>query len=334
MEEPDPIQRERDRKVVEIVRNFLQATRTFRQQYEKYRNGSLTFSDLAKLVDDRGRSILYALKESCHDLFRRGSTLASEKEQLFDLSIGSLFHLAMKVREDLYQLEIYGPKFLELSEKSTSSPAPQSLLRQFAGVLSRAETSFKEGIEEIFVFFQDVLQPFKELIFEYRENGLLIRFLLEERDFWEEVLGPGSLEDLLKTLYGEDADLAYRLAGESYFQSAFYSQAVKAFSRALEKNPEDENLQFKFHLSTGMDQFYSFDPFRALESFERCLSLSPKVEFLETYRAMIRKACLKIQEELPGRRRSDQHRDLVKMAQGLQRQLEELPPAPSDLYPL
>jgi tetratricopeptide (TPR) repeat protein len=334
MEEVNPIQRERDRKVVEILRNFLLATLTFRQQYEKYRSGSLHFSDLAKLVDDRGQSILFVLKESCHDLFRRGSTIASEKEQLFDLTIGSLFHLAMKMREDLYQLEIYGPKYLELSKKRISSQEPKILIRRFKEIISRAETNFQEGMEEIVTLFQDIRQQFKELLLEYRENGLLIRFLLEETDLLKEVLGPGTLEDFFRILYGEDEAQAYRLAGESYFQSAFYPQAVKAFSRALEKNPGDENLQFKFHLSMGMDQFYSFDPIRALESFEKCLSLSEKVEFLENYRAMIRKACLKIQEEFPGRRKSNQHRDLVKMAQVLQRQLEELPPAPSDICPL
>ena len=58
-----------------------------------------------------------------------------------------------------------------------------------------------------------------------------------------------------------------------------------------------------------MEQFYSFAPLQALRSFEKCLPLAQKVEFLETYRAMIHKVCQKIQEEFPGRRKTDQHRD-------------------------
>jgi len=82
-----------------------------------------------------------------------------------------------------------------------------------------------------------------------------------------------------------------------------------------------------------MEQFYSFAPLQALRSFEKCLPLAQKVEFLESYRAMIHRVCQKIQEEFPGRRKTDQHRDLMKKAKMLRRQLDELPPAPSDIHP-
>jgi tetratricopeptide (TPR) repeat protein len=333
MEEFDIVKRERERKIVEIVRNFLLATRAFRQQYQKYRENALHFSDLAKFVDDRGQSILFSLKESCQDLFRRASSFVSEKEQIFDLTLGSIFHLAMRMREDLYQLEVYGPKYLKLNARRDPAPGQENLIREFKKIMSRTESSFKEGMEEIDFLFQEVFRQFKELLVEYRENGLLLRFFLEESDFLKEVLGKDALEEIFRTLYGQDEVQGYRLAGESYFQSAFYTQAVKAFSRALEKRPGDESLQFKIHLSQGMEQFYSFSLFQALRSFEKCLHLAEKVEFLETHRAMIRKICQKIQEEFPGRRKTDQHRDLMKKAKTLRRQLDELPPAPSDIYP-
>jgi tetratricopeptide (TPR) repeat protein len=333
MEEFDIAKRERDRKVVEIVRNFLLATQTFRQQYQKYKQGALSFSDLAKFVDDRGQSILFSLKESCQDLFRRSSSFISGKEQIFDLTIGSIFHLAMRMREDLYQLEVYGPKYLKLNAKGDSSPGQENLIQEFKKIISRTESSFKEGNEEIEALFQDVFRQFKELLGEYRENGLLIRFFLEESDLLKEVLGKDALEGVFHNLYGQDEAQGYRLAGESYFQSAFYTKAVKAFSHALEKRPGDESLQFKIHLSQGMEQFYSFAPLQALRSFEKCLPLAQKVEFLEIYRAMIHSVCQKIQEEFPGRRKTDQHRDLMKKAKMLRRQLDELPPAPSDIHP-
>jgi len=334
MDDFEITQRARERKVVEIVRNFLLTIQTFRQYLEKYRKeGFPPFSEWAKFVDDRGQSILFALKESCHSLFRRTSSSVSENEQIFDLAIGSLFHLAMKMREDLYQLEVYGPKYLELSDKREGYPGQQNLIQQFQKIISRAQASFQEEAEEINVLFQDIVRQFKELLKEYRENGLLIRFFMEESDLVSEVLGKNALENIFQALYGEDEARGYRLAGESYFASAFYAQAVKAFTRAQEKSPGDENLQFMIHLSQGLEQFQSFAPLQALRSFEKCLALSRKVEFWETHRAMIRKVCQKIQEEFPGRRKSDQHRDLVKKAKSIERQLGELPPAPSDIYP-
>ena len=333
MENIDMVQKERDRKVMEIVHNFLLAAQTFRQQYKKYQQGSLHFTDVAKLVDDRGESIFYALKESCQELFRRNSASLSEKEQIFDLTVGSIFHLAMKLREDFYQLEIYGPKYKALLEKGDGRPEQENLVHQFNEIISRAETSLKEGMEEISLLIEDIFRQFKELLVDHRKNGLLIRFLLEEKALVEEIMGKGAVEDIFKTLYGQDEAQPYCLAGESYFQSAFYNLAIKNFSLALGKNPGDENLQFKMYLSQGLDQFYSFAPHQALKSFEKCLSLAGKVVFLESYRAMIHKVCQKIQEEFPGRRKSDQHRDLVKIAKNLQKQLKDLPPIPSGPSP-
>jgi tetratricopeptide (TPR) repeat protein len=326
MKNLDSHQRDRGRKVVDIVRAFLQSVQTFRQQYAKYQEGSLYFSGLAQLVDDRGQSILYSLKETCHALFRQNNSGVSEKEQIFDLIIGSLFHLAMKMREDLYQLEFYGPKYSELSAGGERSAEQKTLAHHFKGLISRAQTSLQEGMEEMALLFKEVLPRFQDLLGEYRDNGLLLRSILEEKDLLEEVLGRDSLEDLFQRLYESDRARPYRLAGESYFQSGFYGQAAEAFSRAVEKNPADPNLQFMNHLSQGMEQYYAFAPFLALKSFEKCLSLSGRENFPQNYRDMIDRICQKIQEELPGRRKSDQHENLADRAKALQKQLKKSTP--------
>ena len=224
-------------------------------------------------------------------------------------------------------------QFSKLGAGGDRPQGQENLLQEFKKIISRTQESFTEGIEEINLLFQDVFRQFQELLGEYRENGLLSRFLLEESDLVKEVLGIDAVEVVFRTLYGSKEAQGYRLAGESYFQSAFYGKAIKAFTRALEKSPGDESIQFKINLSQGLDQFYSFALLQALRSFEKCLSLASKVEFSEAHRAMIRKVCQKIQEEFPGRRKTDQHRDLVKKAKLLDRQLRELPPVPSDSHP-
>jgi tetratricopeptide (TPR) repeat protein len=319
--------RDRERKVVEIFRNFLLTIRTFRRQEEKYRRtGSLEFADLAKLVDDRGQSILFALKESCHSLFRRIEGHVSEKEQIFDLTAGTLFHLAMKMREDLYQLEFYGPKYSALNEKIDGPPERGVLIRQFHDLISRARKSFQESMGEMGTLFQKVLPQFQELLREHKGNGLLIRFLLEEQDLLHEIWGDRAVEDLFETIYGPRHFLPYRLAGESYFQSGFYGQAVQAFSQALQKDPKDEDLLFIYQLSQAMEQFYSFAPQQSLKCLEKCLSCSAEKETLENYRGTIYKVCEKIQEQFPGRRKSDQHPEWGKKARAIQRQFEKLCP--------
>ena len=313
----------RERKAVEIVRHFLLTLRTFRQIYGEYQKGSLLFSHLAEFVDDQGQSILFALKENCHSLYRRHEGEASEKEQIFDLTVGTLFHMGMKMREDLYQLEFYGPKVSRLGEKKDGTRERGSLVAQFQGLLSRAQSSLKEGMEEIDLLLMGALPRFQDLLREYRENGLLLRFLGEERDLLREVWGEGAEGTLLDSIYGPGSAQPERLAGESYFQSAFYSRATQAFSRALEKNPSDAELQFLHHLSQGLEQFYFFAPLPALRSLEKCLSLAVKRDFLEKYRERIQNVCRRVEEEFPGRRKSDLNPGLAKKARAIQQELDK-----------
>ena len=317
---PDWERREQERKVMELVRSFLLAFLAFRRLHGEYQKGSLHFSDLARFVDDRGQSILFALKENCHSLFRGSDAGVSEKEQVFDLTVGTLFHLAMKLREDLYQLEFYGPKVTRLSEKKEGHPDPKGLVRQFQELISRARGALEEEMEEMDLLFKEVLPPFQELLQENRENGFLLRFLLEEEGLLREVWGGKALENLLEKLYGPGSAQPDRLAGESYFQSAFYPQATQAFSRALSKNPDDEEIQFLHHLSQGMEHFYSLASLSALESFEKCLSLSISDELLERYRPTILTACQRFGQESSGRRKNDQDPEMVVRVQSLQRQ--------------
>jgi tetratricopeptide (TPR) repeat protein len=326
MKNLDPVSRGRERNLVETVRNFLLVVRAFRQQQEKYRQGCLRFSDLAELVDDRGGSILFVLKENCHALFRRNECPVSEKEQIFDLIVGTLFHLSMKMREELYQLEFYSPKYTELKVKEETAPGHQSLVHQFQELIARAQSSFQSGMDEVGLLLREVLPHFQDLLAEHRENGLLIRFFLEEKDLLREVLGQNAREVLFQSIYGPQKCRPYRLGGESYLQSGFYAQAAQAFSLALDRNPTDQTLLFSYHLSQGLVQFYSFAPQEAVASLEKCLSFSAEKEVRENYRDMIRMVCQKIQEKFPGRRKGDQHRELMKKAKALQRQLEKLSP--------
>lgn len=329
MGEIDWEQREKDLKIVDLIRNFLLTVISFRKIFQQYEEKTLHFADIAKFVDDRGQSMLFRLKELSHILYRQNSPQISEREQLFDLLIGSIFHLAMKMREDLYQLEFYGPKYLAFLEKKRAVPHPQEkFISRFKEIISHAASALQEEMDEINNLFENLVEQFPEFLFLYRDNGLLLRFFLEETAFIEQALGENTLPVIFHHLYGQEEFKPYFLAGESYFQGAFYDRALQAFTKALEKKPGDEALQFKIYLCEGMNQFYSFASQAALSSFEKCLSLARKVDFLESYRTMIRKVCLKIQEELPGRRKNDQQRHLAKMAQELVKKLEMIPPSP------
>ena len=88
--------------LVEVVRDFLEVHQLMRRIFAQFRSGELGFDELGELVSDDERSVLFRLKERCHALFRPGNGVraATDREALFDLAIGSLFHEAMKFREN------------------------------------------------------------------------------------------------------------------------------------------------------------------------------------------------------------------------------------------
>ena len=82
-------------------------------------------------------------------LFRpaaRGKGVAMRRAALFDLAVGSLFHEAMKFRENFYQREVYGPRVRAL--RSAAGEETDALFQEFEKILGIVSTRLVEGLEE------------------------------------------------------------------------------------------------------------------------------------------------------------------------------------------
>ena len=106
--------------LVQIVRDFISVHREMKRLFAEFRDGSLAFVDVRSLVADGESSVLYRLKERVHSLYRdeTDDSRLQRGEALFDLAVGSLFHEALKFRENFYQLEVYGPKVMRLRSEA------------------------------------------------------------------------------------------------------------------------------------------------------------------------------------------------------------------------
>ena len=132
--------------LVDILREFLAAHRLTRRLFARYRSGELRFEELEDLVGDDEHSVLFRLKGRCHALFRRDPghpALAVRREALFDLAVGSLFHEAMKFRENFYQREVYGPRVRALRTESGGENA--ALFQEFEKILSARGAATRGG---------------------------------------------------------------------------------------------------------------------------------------------------------------------------------------------
>jgi tetratricopeptide (TPR) repeat protein len=293
----DVTPRMKEIEIVEVVKVFLKSALMFADVVKGYHQGNLEFSTVEKLVDVTKSSPLFDLKERCHALFRyQNAEVCDEKEKFFDLTIGSIFHEAMKLKESLYQLEVYGPRYLEL-EKRLGNPLPEREFHRFRKIKSRAEQGLKEGIEDLKELFRDVKEQLGELLREYSKNQLLTRFLLENVSLVQRVYGKRGMERIFASMFKGGIDQAYWSAGHSYLGSQYFDLAHRVFRRALSRHPEDEKLKFMCQFAGGASSYYANDYRKALQKFRGLLEFKDQVRGKGKHLRKAEEICRKMKRE-------------------------------------
>ena len=244
--------------LVDILREFLTAHEQLDQLAEKYKRDELAFSDLQEFVGDSDNSVLFRLKEKCHSLFRPeagGSKVARPREALFDLAIGSLFHEAMKFREDFYQREVYGPRVRSL--RAEAGAEADGLFYEFERILSAVSARLEKGLAETQSLMAQSWDQLRVLLSEQGAEGFVTRFLIERGETIGQ-LGPPGLEEVLAAIHG-DAASGYVIAGKSYLASGHYEAAHRVLAKALERGGDRDQVSQLSAYARGMSAYLAGD---------------------------------------------------------------------------
>ena len=243
--------------LIHIVRDFLEAHERMQDLFTRHREGRLRFEDLLGLVGDDDRSVLFRLKERCHAAFRNSreaSGLTLQREALFDLAVGSLFHEAMKLRENFYQREVYGPRVRALRSRAHGE-APE-LFEEFGRLLDGVSARLEEGLRESEGLLARTVEQLRLLLAVHRADGAVARFLVENAGSVEAAFEM-SLDALLADAYGSRSD-ALALAGTSYLDSGYYASAISALEQATAPE-ERSDLAPLLAYARGMEAYLKRD---------------------------------------------------------------------------
>jgi hypothetical protein len=290
----------RVRNILEIVRGLLLSEVAFQEILKKYREGRLRFSDIDVWVDDKGKSLLYNLKEQCHSLFRdKGKKTIHKKEWLLDVVIGSIFHEAMRLRENIYQMEVYQPKYLQYKSKVGKSDYEKDYLQLFERIILKTRQGVVEGIEETRSLFQDAMVQLIDLFKEGSKNTLLVRFLLENLTLLQKVYGSKKkAKEIFGSMFKKGFLDAYQLAGQSYLQSEHYDLSSNYFLKALKMDSHNHGLQFLLNFSLGMNEYYRNAYSKSLSYFVKLIPLKMNGKLKKEYLRKVEEVCNKIYSEL------------------------------------
>jgi hypothetical protein len=257
--------------LVDIVREFLLAHQLLRRMFERHRRGELRFDEVQALAGDTEASVLFRLKERCHALFRGGEVFG---DALFDLAVGSLFHEAMKLRENFYQLAVYAPEVE--AARALAEPGSEGLFEEFTRILAASRVRLAEAFAECEALLEQTRRQLFGLLAVHRENGLVTRYLIENAALASDVLGE-PLDAFFARVHASPV-AAYALAARSYLESGYFDEARAALQEAASRDPGRAELRRAADYAEGMSAYLHGRYEDALARLERWTAQDPPAE--------------------------------------------------------
>jgi hypothetical protein len=227
----------------DLIQEFFEAKLFFDSISRAYqRSDAVSFERLDTWVgSDEKKGPLWLLKDHSQRLYRSSSDAGSLYENLFDWTVGSIFHETIKLKEEAYQIESYKP-LLELKVKNKSYDATLgSIIQEYFVLIERAKESVPAEVQNIAELFSKALYHLHEIIYARRDNLLILLLLLEEEKNANAVFGRDQYRALLKHMFPEGLHEAWVAAGSYYLKGGWHTQARPFVERALEIQKNDES---------------------------------------------------------------------------------------------
>jgi hypothetical protein len=288
-----------EKKQIDLIRESLSVHDFCIEVIALYGKGQLSFNRMEEFVDDRGKSCLYRLKQMSHELFRNAEE-ATYREKFYDITVGYIFHEAMKLREIVYQLEYYKPQYDTLVASDELTALEKKVIHEFDVLILKARKRLKEGLKEVKMLLKTLVVQLKDLLKLYRTNYLLPRFILENEKALIKIYQTKGFSDLLNDMYEHGRSTLIYKAGQSYLDSEYYGSAKLLFQRAVNMDRSDTRARFMFLYASAFASYFKNRPARALYCARQALALGMNTDEMQPY------------SQAMGRLISDLSRDLMK----------------------
>ncbi len=289
-----------EKKQIDLVNEFISVYRTCGRCLDLHRRGQLTFAEVDELVDDKGKSSLFRLKQMCHELFRNAVEV-SYKEKFYDITVGYIFHEAMKLRECIYQLEYYKPRYNMLVSSPELTPAEKKVIHEFDALIVKAKKRFNEGLKEVRTLLKDMVAQVRDLIRIYRDNYLLPRFILDNERSLITIYGKSGYRGLLDEMYEHGRTTLILKAAVSYLESEYFQIARGLLQKVIKLDRSNGTAKFLFLYASAYN-CYLRNRFSMARIFAHEALAMPPDKGVETYATALRNLLPRLAREMGQRR--------------------------------
>jgi hypothetical protein len=252
---------------VQLLREYVTAHAELRGLFATYEDESIPFARIRALVGDDDRAVLYRLKQKSHALFRPHglATRAVRREALFDLAIGSLFHEAMKLRETLYQKEVYAPRVASL--RAAADDESDALFEEFDRILDASIARLDDVVAEVRALLEQTRDQLRRLLVARADDRRVTRCLLSRR-VQVDATFPEGFRGLLERMHG-DTVTGLVAGARALLESAYFLDASATLREAGRESgaPRDEIEQLTLY-AQGMQAVLDGAYARAITTLE------------------------------------------------------------------
>lgn len=170
---------------------------------------------------------LRLLQDLCQRLWPEGGQGRTIEEPLIGWLIGSIFHEAMKLKEDVQILNSYG---------SAGGLAPASRLHRIIdrkGLVRRVAVDVMRQMEQLAFLFGQTSNMLRSMLPALAGNLLLLRFLVEREGMVEELWGE-ELVSIFQDMFPGQPAQGFCAAGRSCMSGQWHTRALIMCRRALD----------------------------------------------------------------------------------------------------
>jgi len=282
---PNWFEQRRNHFIRQLVDDFFLLVESFQQLYRMYLDcrttqghvcanllsseteaaRGLIWSRLTQMIGtETEKGQLWKLKDLCHLLWPEQEQQYNVHGSLIDWLLGSIFHEAMKLKENIYLLNTYGPAAVRMGESQSAQPMkilrPSGSFPLFSSMVDvkalvrRIADDVVSQMEQIGFLLGQATFILRMMMPELAPNMLVVRFLVEEEKRTLRVWGE-SAEELFTDMFSGDATQGFCAAGRSYLSGQWYPQALDMYKRALQADKDCDEAKAKIaHLQAMLKE--------------------------------------------------------------------------------
>ncbi|WP_446009093.1 hypothetical protein [Candidatus Electrothrix sp.] len=206
--------------------------------------------------EENDKGALWNLQELCRRVWPEGEKENNVEGSLIVWLLGSIFHEAIRLREDVSILNNYGNATFNTQQtganrdnQSQPQNLPASRLAKAMdreNLIKRVAVDVMQQMEQLAFLFGQTNYMLRTMLPGLADNFLLVRFLVEQEDVVEDLWGEG-LVNVFADMYDNTPALGFCAAGSSYKSGQWYTRALVMYKRALEFDEGCNEAQSKVH---------------------------------------------------------------------------------------